>query len=105
MVSSFLLYSLHKCYLKKAILIFTFLGLFVTPAAAQVFPIGSNGLKLTDADGTQATFKLQGPGGSGQVVVNGSQWDVQVSSTKNNTQLSITTNGQGNGRVTIHDIQ
>ncbi|MCI0412342.1 hypothetical protein L0222_06010 [bacterium] len=65
---------------------------------------GNKTLTVTDADGTKVTFNLNN-GGLGEVVVNGTIWDVRLTATTSSSALTISTNNGGDGRVTIHDIQ
>jgi VCBS repeat-containing protein len=64
---------------------------------------GQTPLTLRDADSTVATFSLTGPG-TGEVVKNGALWDVRLTGTDATTALTITTNADGNGRLTLNNI-
>ena len=64
---------------------------------------GNTTLTLNDADGTRVTFSLSGLG-LGEVIKDGSNWDVQVSGTTAGSAVTITTNSTGNGRVTLNDV-
>jgi VCBS repeat-containing protein len=64
---------------------------------------GQTSLTLRDADSTVATFSLTGPG-TGEVVKNGALWDVSLTGTDASTALTITTNADGNGRLTLNNI-
>ncbi|NOS82965.1 MAG: tandem-95 repeat protein [Nitrospira sp.] len=64
---------------------------------------GQTPLTLRDADSTVATFSLTGPG-TGEVVKNGELWDVHLTGTDATTALTITTNADGNGRLTLNNI-
>ena len=64
---------------------------------------GSTTLTLKDADGTTVTFGLSGPG-LGEVIKDGTSWDLKVTGTTASSAVTITTNNGGNGRVTLNDI-
>lgn len=64
---------------------------------------GNTTLTLNDADGTQVTFSLSGPG-LGEVIKDGSNWDLKVTGTTASSAVTITTRGGGNGRVTLNDV-
>ncbi len=64
---------------------------------------GNTTLTLLDADGTHVTFSLSGPG-TGEVIPDGSRWDMTVTGTTSTSILTISTNAAGNGRVSMDDI-
>ncbi|MBI4002985.1 MAG: putative Ig domain-containing protein [Nitrospira defluvii] len=66
---------------------------------------GNTTLTLRDADGTNVTFSLTGPG-LGEVIRDGANWDMKVTGTTETSAVQITTNGNGGGnnRVTLNDI-
>ncbi len=64
---------------------------------------GSTTLTLREADGTTVTFSLSGPG-TGEVIRDGSNWDLKITGTTASSAVTITTNSGGNGRVTLNDI-
>ena len=64
---------------------------------------GSDKLTMRDADGTKVKFHLEGAG-TGELTWDGEAWDLQVTGTNERSVLSIQTNGQGDGRVTLDDI-
>jgi len=64
---------------------------------------GNTTLSLKDADGTRVTFSLNGPG-LGEVIKDGSNWDVTVTGTNVSSAVTITTNSAGNGRVVLNDV-
>lgn len=64
---------------------------------------GNTTLTLREADGTVVTFSLAGPG-TGEVIKDGSQWDLHITGTTTGSAVTITTNSAGNGRVTLNDI-
>ncbi|WP_447979418.1 LEPR-XLL domain-containing protein [Candidatus Nitrospira bockiana] len=63
---------------------------------------GSGSLVLVDADGTSVTFQLTGAG-TGEVLQDGSNWDVRVTGTNSSTIIGVIATG-GNGRVSLDDI-
>src|SRR6267143_1711042 len=63
---------------------------------------GSTNLTLKDADGNNVTFSLTG-GGTGEVLRDGSQWDVRVTGTTAQSVFTIQTNDD-DGCVTLDDI-
>ncbi|MEK6801410.1 MAG: putative Ig domain-containing protein [Nitrospirota bacterium] len=64
---------------------------------------GNTTLTLSDADGTRVTFSLSGPG-TGEVIKDGSTWDVKITGTTASSVVTILTNSGGNGRVTLNDV-
>ncbi len=64
---------------------------------------GNTTLTLRDADGTNVTFRLTGPG-LGEVIRDGVNWDMKVTGTTTTSAVTIQTNSSGNGRVTLNDI-
>ncbi|MDH4023578.1 MAG: Ig-like domain-containing protein, partial [Gammaproteobacteria bacterium] len=64
---------------------------------------GNTTLTLKDADGTTVTFSLSGPG-LGEVVKDGTNWDLKVTGTTASSAVTILTNSAGNGRVTLNDV-
>ncbi len=64
---------------------------------------GSTTLSLRDADGTQVTFSLSGPG-TGEVIRDGAAWDMKVTGTTASSAVTILTNSAGNGRVILNDV-
>jgi hypothetical protein len=63
---------------------------------------GNTNLTLRDADGTNVTFSLIG-GGTGEVIQDGSQWDIRLTGTTSQSVLTVFGLG-GNNRVSIDDI-
>jgi hypothetical protein len=63
---------------------------------------GSTSLTIRDADGTDATFSVQGPG-SGEVVRNAAGWSVTLSGITTATTFAIAAQG-GNGKVVLNDV-
>jgi probable HAF family extracellular repeat protein len=64
---------------------------------------GNAVLTLREADGTVVTFSLTGPG-LGEVIKDGTNWDLKLTGTTASSAVTITTNSAGNGRVTLNDI-
>ncbi len=64
---------------------------------------GNTTLTLREADGTVVTFRLTGPG-LGEVIKDGTTWDLNVTGTTASSAVTITTNSAGSGRVTLNDI-
>ena len=64
---------------------------------------GNTTLTLRETDGTVVTFRLTGPG-LGEVIKDGTNWDLNVTGTTASSAVTITTNSAGNGRVTLNDI-
>ncbi len=63
---------------------------------------GNTVLTLRDADGTNVTFRLTGPG-VGTVIKDGTNWDLRLTGTTTTSAVTITTSG-GNGRVLLNDV-
>ena len=63
----------------------------------------SDRLTLRDADGTKVNFSLLGPG-TGEVTLNGSALDLQVTGTSSNSVLSILAGGGGDRHADLNDI-
>ena len=64
---------------------------------------GSTTLTLKDSDGTSVTFGLTGSG-LGEVIKDGTGWDLKVTGTAATSAVTITTNSGGNGRVSLNDV-
>ena len=65
---------------------------------------GSTPLTLRDTDGTDVAFSLSGPG-SGQVTLQGAQWNVLLTGVTNKSTFLVKTNSGGDGRVRLNDIR
>jgi hypothetical protein len=64
---------------------------------------GNTNLTLRDADGTNVIFSLLG-GGTGEVLRDGTQWDVRLTGTTAQSIFTVLGLG-GNNRVSLDDIQ
>ena len=65
---------------------------------------GSTPRTLRDTDGTDVAFSLSGPG-SGQVTLQGAQWNVLLTGVTSKSTFLVKTNSGGDGRVRLNDIR